>query len=414
MNSKNKSLASLIWIVFVDSMGWGIAFSIFAELLFKHQSSILPAAVSDTSRYMLYEFLLAVYCIVMFFFAPILGGISDRYGRKPGLKISMAGLTFGFILNAMGCFWSNIWLLIFGRIISGMTAGSMSIAQAAAVDISTPQTKSFYLSIMMVSNCLGFSLGPVLGDLIMKFNNGPVGFTTFIISAGMSIIGYVSIELFFEESYVPKKPESQFSLFKDFANIKIAFSKPILKNYLSAQLFSMLAFGLFFSNVPVNISRAFVSHAADTGILLSFESIVFCIPLMLGGKFLFTYFSKTNMVFCALIIQFISYLILSANIHSYVAVVSLFTVISALSGVMYIAFVTLVSDVTENDWQGRVMGVVAALSSVTWGVGPLLTGVLNAYRLSFVFFVSSMLILISMIILRKLAFNNKAVSVSVS
>ena len=100
MNIKNISLTSLIWVVFVDSMGWGIAFSVFAAFFLTDNVTILPATVSDASRYMLYEFLLAIYSFFMFFFAPVLGGIADRYGRKPGLKISMLGLTFGFILGA--------------------------------------------------------------------------------------------------------------------------------------------------------------------------------------------------------------------------------------------------------------------------------------------------------------------------
>ncbi|MBI2786358.1 MAG: MFS transporter [Legionella longbeachae] len=303
MNNKKKSIASLIWVVFVDSMGWGIAFSIFAALFLKEHTTIIPDTVSSTSRYMLYEFLLAIYSVFMFFFAPILGGIADRYGRKPGLKISMLGLTIGFVLSAMGCYWSSIWFLIFGRIISGMTAGSLSVAQAAAVDISTPQNKSFYLSILMLANCLGFSLGPILGGLLMLVNIGPVGASTFLIGAIMSAIGFVSIQLFFKETYIPKKSKEQFNLIKDFANIKIAFSKPVLNNYLLAVLFSMVAFGLFFSDIPVFLSRYFPSQSSSTDMLLSMEAIIFSITLMFGGKYLFNYFEKINVVFCTLLIQ---------------------------------------------------------------------------------------------------------------
>lgn len=85
-----------------------------------------------------------------------------------------------------------------------MTAGSLSVAQAAAVDISTPQNKSFYLSILMLSNCLGFSLGPILGSGLMHFNMGPIGASTFLIGAIMSALGYLSIQFFFKETYTPK------------------------------------------------------------------------------------------------------------------------------------------------------------------------------------------------------------------
>ncbi|MBA2655841.1 MAG: MFS transporter [Tatlockia sp.] len=400
MNRKNLSLSSLIWIVFVDSMGWGIAFSVFAALFLVDNFTILPATISDSSRYMVYEFLLAIYSVFMFFFAPVLGGIADRYGRKPGLKISMLGLTFGFVLGAMGCYFSNIWLLIVGRIISGITAGSLSIAQAAIVDISTPKTKAFNLSILMLANCLGFSLGPVLGDLLLSSTYAPTGTTTFLIGALMSAIGFIAISSFFKESYIPKAIAGKMSFTKDFSNIKIAFCKPVLTNYLVTLLFSMVAFGLFFSDIPIFLSRQFTDYSSSTGFVLSSEAIVFSITLMFGGKYVFNYFSKTKVIFFSLVIQFVSYLILSLGIISFAVNLLLFTCISAFTGLMYIALLTMISDITESDWQGRVMGVVAALSSVTWGLGPLLTGGLNHYGSSLAFIVCGVFVIIAVLTLR--------------
>lgn len=399
MNAKKISLGSLIWVVFVDSMGWGIAFSVFAALFLTNHSTILPETVSDASRYMIYESLLAVYSLFMFFFAPVLGGIADRYGRKPGLTISMIGLTFGFLLGAMGCYWGAIWLLVMGRIISGATAGSLSIAQAAAVDISTEENKAFNLSVLMLANCLGFSLGPVLGDLLLNINFAPVGTTTFLVGAIMSAVGFLGIKLFFEETYVPEKTGEKFNILKDFANIKIAFAKPVLANYLVSLLFSMVAFGLFFSDIPVFITRQFYSHNAMTGTILSTGAIVFSLTLMFGGKYLFRYFEKTSIVYTTQITQLVAYGLLALCIPSFVANVVLFTVISASTGLMYIAILTLISDVTESDWQGRVMGVVAALASVTWGLGPLLTGGLNKYGVPLAFMVCALFVIIAIMAL---------------
>lgn len=400
MNRKNISLTSLIWVVFVDSMGWGIAFSVFAALFLTDNFSILPATVPDASRYMIYEFLLAIYSVFMFIFAPVLGGIADRYGRKPGLKISMIGLTLGFILGALGCYFSAIWLLVIGRIISGITAGSLSIAQAATVDISTPKNKAFNLSIVMLANCLGFSLGPVLGDLLLNSSFAPLGTTTFLIGAVMSAIGFLGITFFFDETYVPNKNNEKINFLKDFANIKIAFKKPILSSYLVSLLFSMVAFGLFFSDIPVFLSRQFSNHSAATGTVLSTEAIVFSLTLMFGGKYIFNYLEKTTVVFLTLAIQLVSYFVLSLCIDSFGLNLFLFTCISASTGLMYIALLTLISDSTESDWQGRIMGVVAALSSVTWGVGPLLTGALNQYGSSLAFITSGLFVIVGILTIR--------------
>lgn len=402
MNTNKISLASLIWVVFVDSMGWGIAFSVFAALFLTDHTPMLSASVSDSSRFMIYELLLAIYSVFMFFFAPVLGGIADHYGRKPGLKISMIGLTFGFILGALGCYCGNIWLLALGRIISGITAGSLSIAQAAAVDISTPQNKAFNLSILMMANCLGFSLGPVLGDLLLSSSFMPLGTTTFLIGALMSMVGFFGVSIFFKETYKPSKTGSAFHVMKDFANIKIAFFKPILNLYLLSILFSMVAFGLFFSDIPVFVSREFMDHNSMTGVILSSEAVIFSITLMFGGKFIFKYCKKSTVVFFTQAIQLLCYLGLSLCVDSFALNVVFFTCISALTGLMYIALLTLISDVTESDWQGRIMGVVAAISSVSWGVGPLLTGGLNRYTSSLAFIVSALLVAVALGALRLL------------
>lgn len=399
MNSKKISLWSLIWVVFVDSMGWGIAFSVFAALFLTNQTSLLPDTVPHSFRYMIYESLLAIYSVFMFFFAPVLGGVADRYGRKPGLKISMIGLTFGFLLGALGCYWGAIWLLVVGRIISGATAGSLSIAQAAAVDISTEENKAFNLSVLMLANCLGFSLGPVLGDVLLNIHYAPIGTTTFLIGAIMSAIGFLGIKFFFQESYVPVKQSEKLDVLKDFANIKVAFLKPILSNYLVSLLFSMVAFGLFFSNIPVFITRQFYEHNALTGTILSTGAIVFSLTLMFGGKYLFRNFEKTNIIYAMQLIQVIIYGLLACCISSFIVNVTLFTLISAATGLMYIAILTLISDVTDSNWQGRVMGVVAALSSVTWGLGPLLTGALNKYDVSLAFIVCALFVMVALIAL---------------
>lgn len=163
----------------------------------------------------------------------------------------------------------------------------------------------------------------------------------------------------------------------------------------------MVAFGLFFSDIPVFLNRYFPSQNSSTDLILSFEAIIFSLTLMFGGKYLFNYFEKTKVIFLALFVQLLAYLVISLSIQSFTLNVILFTCISAFTGLMYIALLTLISDTTESDWQGRVMGVVAALSSITWGVGPLLTGGLNFYGAGIAFLFCALLIILSLVALRK-------------
>ena len=393
MNKRYRAgVSSLLWVVFTDSLGWGLAFSIFATLFFNKHSTFLPLTVTDTTRHMLYEALLAIYSVFMFVFSPIIGAISDRYGRKIGLKISMLGLTSGFFLSALSCYYSILWLLIVSRIISGMTAGSLSVAQAAIVDISTPQTKAFNLSTLVLANCLGFSLGPVLGGIFVSDNIAIMGATTFLLGATLSTLGYMGLVLFFDETYSPPIQDKKINILTDFLNIKAAFSKPVLSHYLFAFALSMIAYGLLFSNIPVYLHRYFDLDSTKTGFILTVLAIVLSASLIFGGKYILSYFEKIQAILVAQGIQFTVYLILSISLSSLLFNCILFGLISFFVGVMYIGLLTLISDATSKEWQGRIMGVIASLSSLTWGIGPLLSGGLSSVSISTAFLCCAALI----------------------
>ncbi|MBS0350257.1 MAG: MFS transporter [Proteobacteria bacterium] len=402
----SKSLFSLLLVVLTDSLGWGIAFSVFAGLILNEHSSFLSLTMSHSSRYMLYEGLLAVYSFFMFFFAPVLGGVSDHYGRKPGLQISMAGLTIGFLLSALACYLKNLEILILGRIISGMTAGSLSVAQAAVVDVSTPQTKSAYLSILVLANCLGFSLGPILGGMLERIAVGPTGVTTFLFGAFMSFAGLISILFYFKETYVIDTQGKKLQILKDFSNIKIALLKPVVNYYLFSFLVSMVAYGLFFSNVPVFLHRLFASNSSTIGLVLGGFTFLLSISLLCGAKLIFNFFKEPIVVSATQLIQLVVYLLISLSIHSFVLNCVLFACISLTVALLYIGLLTMISNVTETDWQGRIMGVVASLFALNWGIGPLLAGFLNHYGLGAPFICSALLVAAGFAILRNKVFCN--------
>lgn len=402
MFKKVSSVVTLMWVVFVDSLGWGIAFSVFASLLLSHQMHPISASLSMSSRYWVYESLLAVYSVCMFLCAPVIGSVADYFGRKPGLVLSTIGLGVGFILSAFACYAGILWLLFVGRIISGITAGSVSVAQAAVVDISTEKNKSFHLSVLMLTNTLGFSLGPFLGGLLSAHHILPTGTITFLIAAMMALLAVLLVIFFFKERYQAPSSVSPLAFLKDFSNIKIAFCDPALSKYLVAILLSMVAFGVFFSDVPIFISRVFHQAVGHTGMVLSVAALSFSLALVFGGKYAFSRFKKTSVVLWSQVLQWVLYALICFMFRSFLVNVVLFSLISFCVGLMYIGLITLVSDAADSAWQGRVMGVIAALSSITWGVGPLLAGWMNKMSVSATFFLVLVLITLSLIFCRRI------------
>src|SRR3954451_11110887 len=141
-----------IWTsVAIDLIGWGIALP------------ILPLyAEHFTDNKVTIGLLVAVFSLMQFLFAPIWGRVSDRVGRKPVLIVSLAGTAIGSLL--MGVAWS-LPILFLGRIVDGISGGSVSAAQAAVTDMAAPGQRARLIGLLSAAFGIGFVVGPAIGGL---------------------------------------------------------------------------------------------------------------------------------------------------------------------------------------------------------------------------------------------------------
>ena len=157
-------------------------------------------------RNILYGITLGIYSIAAFFGSPILGDLSDRLGRKKILLICLFGVFIGYVLFALGVIMQSITLLIVGRIIGGLTAGSLSTAQAAIIDISTEENKATNIGYILFAISLGFMLGPLIAGTLS--NPRWVSWfqitTPLYFAAILSLFNILFLYLCFKETYIPK------------------------------------------------------------------------------------------------------------------------------------------------------------------------------------------------------------------
>src|SRR5512135_2645457 len=137
-------------------LGIGIVFPILPQLI----ASFLNGDLSAAAQY--YGFFISLFAAMQFMFAPLLGALSDRYGRRPVLLVSLLGAGLDYILLSFAP--SLTWLFV-GRIISGMTAASFTVANAYIADVSPPEKRAQNFGIIGAAFGLGFILGPVLGGV---------------------------------------------------------------------------------------------------------------------------------------------------------------------------------------------------------------------------------------------------------
>lgn len=159
MHTSRKTAISFIFItLLIDVMGWGLIIPVMADLI----AQLKGISINQASTYG--ALLLSVFAITQFVFSPVIGNLSDKYGRRPVLLFSLLGFGVDYIILALAPTYG--WLFL-GRIIAGITGASFTTATAYIADVSTDETsKAKNFGLIGAAFGLGFVLGPALGALL--------------------------------------------------------------------------------------------------------------------------------------------------------------------------------------------------------------------------------------------------------
>lgn len=156
MPSRLPILFILITLM-IDAMGIGLIMPVMPDLIREVSGgSLSQAAVWG-------GILAACFAVMQFLFGPLVGNLSDRYGRRPVLLVSLGVMALDYLVMAVA---GTIWLLLIGRIVGGITAATQSAATAYVADISAPEQKSARFGLVSAAFGIGFVLGPVIGGLL--------------------------------------------------------------------------------------------------------------------------------------------------------------------------------------------------------------------------------------------------------
>ena len=154
---KNAAVGFIFITLLIDIIGFGIIIPVMPTLI----SELKQVDISTASTYG--SLLMFSYAVVQFFFAPILGNLSDKYGRRPVLLFSLFGFGIDYIFMALAPSYG--WLFI-GRIIAGITGASMTTGAAYIADVSTPENRAKNFGMIGAAFGLGFIIGPMIGGLL--------------------------------------------------------------------------------------------------------------------------------------------------------------------------------------------------------------------------------------------------------
>ncbi len=159
-NKKQAALGFIFITMLIDVIGWGIIIPVIPGLI----EELISGDISEAAK--VGGWLTFAYAITQFIFAPVVGNLSDKFGRRPVILISLFGFTLDYILLA---FAPTIYWLFIGRIIAGITGASITTASAYIADISTPENRAKNFGMIGAAFGLGFIIGPVIGGLLGQY-----------------------------------------------------------------------------------------------------------------------------------------------------------------------------------------------------------------------------------------------------
>ncbi|MFA6077475.1 MAG: MFS transporter [Candidatus Paceibacterota bacterium] len=375
MLARKNPLLPIITIVFIDLVGFGIVIPIFAPLLLDmHQTGILPPSYGVAFRNIILGFLLACYPIAQFFGSPILGGLSDRIGRKPIFLASLGGMLAGYLLTAIGIITASLPVIFLGRILSGFSGGSLSVAYSAIADISDERTKvrNFGLVGMMLG--LGFIIGPFLGGKLSdplvysSFNYA----TPFLFSSILTFLNIILIYFQFEET-LKTRIHRKISILTGFKNIEKAFHMENLRVIFIVIFLLSFGFAFFTQFFQVFLINKFEFTQSNLGNLFAYMGL--CIALTQGlivRPLSFKFAPVKILRFSTLLLGLTFPFLLLPDQAIYIYLIIPF--ISIWNGLTMPNYNAIVSNLADKESQGEILGINQSIQSLAQALPPILAG----------------------------------------
>lgn len=395
----NSNVVVLFFTIFIDALGWGIILPVFAPIILNNTTHIFSADTSFATRNFWFEFTIAIYCAFMFLNAPVLGSLSDRYGRKKILLLSLGGLTLGFIISAFAIWLNNLALIILGRIISGGTAGSFPIAQAALVDLSTPEQRASRISLVSLANGIGFTCGPIVGALFLDPHLWPTTHyqLPFWIAAALSLATLIFLQIYLQETFAGNR-QLKIHFLQAIHSFRDAL-QGVTARYCWQLFLFMLGYTIFFTLIPTLTTKRFALSGAWIGYFMTYFGAIFTLSLLVLLPRIIGKISLSRLLAIALIIQVIFYLLFIFTPH--VNWLWLVIIPSAIAApISYVVIVTLISKNTDDMNQGKMLGVAGSIAALAWAVGPLLSGTIGSLHLVLGFSLAAILIFLTLMLVK--------------
>ncbi|TCC90259.1 MFS transporter [Pedobacter frigiditerrae] len=365
MTTKKSTLGFIFITILIDCIGFGIIIPVLPDLI----KEISGKSLANASEYG--GLLLVAYSIAQFIFAPIVGGLSDKYGRRPILLISLLGLGIDYIFLS---FAPTLAWLFLGRIIAGITGASFTTAMAYIADISTPEKKAQNFGMVGVAFGLGFTIGPLIGGLFSEMGLR----VPFMISAGLTLLNWFYGYFILPES-LAKENRREFSWKRanPIGSLKSVSKYPAIIGLVIALLLLYIASHSVQSNWGYYVKEKFNWDPKMIGYSLTVVGIA--VAIVQGGliRIVIPKIGSKKAIMLGLSLYAIGFTLFAFATNGLMMMI--FILPYCLAGIGNPAMQTIISNQVPDNAQGEIQGIVTGMQSLGAIIGPFLMAFIFAH-----------------------------------
>lgn len=362
---RNSALTFVFITMLIDVIGIGIIIPGIPDLL-KH---ITGGTLSDAAEEG--GLLMSSYAIMQFFFSPIIGGLSDKYGRRPVLLASLFGFGIDYLLTG---FATNIFWLFAGRIFAGIFGASFSTAGAYIADVSEPEKRAQNFGLIGAAFGLGFILGPMIGGFVIKLGER----APFFVAAALALLNFVYGYFALPESLKPEnRREFEWKRANPIGTLRQMFKYDSVLALITPFILVTIAGYATQSTWAYFTREQFGWDGTMVGYSLAMVGLMAAI--VQGGltRVVIPKLGMEKSIYIGLVLWAVGYVMYAMATEGWMMFA--FTVVASLGGIAMPALQGIMSNAVPPNEQGELRGGLTSLMSLTAIIGPLLMSYSFAY-----------------------------------
>lgn len=351
-------LLFILFTVLLDSIGIGLILPVMPDLIREIGGGTLAEAA-------LWGGILSTsYAVMQFGFGPTMGALSDRYGRRPILLVTLILLALDYLVMALA---GTLWLLLAGRVAAGMAAATQATARAFIADISTPEEKAARFGLIGAAFGMGFVIGPVIGGLLAEFGTRAPFYAAAVLAAANCAFGFFVLPETVTDRIRRPFRWARANPFGAFAAIR---AYPGVGRYVLLFFLYQVAFMIYPAIWAYFATFRFGWSPGMIGLSLAIFGVM--IAVVQGGliRLVLARFGERNTVLFGLVFNALAFLGVALIESGRVALV--FVPFTAFGAVVMPALQGLMSRATPDDAQGELQGLLSSATALSLIVSPLL------------------------------------------